>query len=209
MCSSDLVPWALDLLLPVGLWLLLVENHWRDLWQAVSAWLFERDIAGLATRTADSYVPWTQVIAGGAFTLTTILMLLALSRRPLRFALGIVAVLAVVVAAAAGVIAIPAWLFWRASKDERSRRNRSEHDYEPLADADREAARLRRRYVAGQLTDEQFRVGMLANLKERFAAGSLDVSEYEAEVARLLRSDVDSTPLRQLRRSTQPPAKRS
>jgi len=121
----------------------------------------------------------------------------------------IVAVLAVVVAAAAGVIAIPAWLFWRASKDERSRRNRSEHDYEPLADADREAARLRRRYVAGQFTDEQFRVGMLANLKERFAAGSLDVSEYEAEVARLLRSDVDSTPLRQLRRSTQPPAKRS
>lgn len=87
--------WGLDVLLPIGLWLLLVENRWRDLCQAAGAWVFERDIAGVATRTADSYVPWVQVMAGGAFTLSTILLLLLLSRRPLRFALGMVAVLAV------------------------------------------------------------------------------------------------------------------
>jgi|GEM_PF-1124980 len=120
----------------------------------------------------------------------------------------IVAVLALVVAAAAGVIGVPAWLFWRASKEDRERRDQAGHDADAPDDAEREAARLRRLYVAGQLTDDQFRVGMIANLKARFAAGSLDVSEYEAEVARLLRSDVDSTPLRQLRQATQPHAKR-
>ncbi len=89
------VSWALDILLPVGLWFLLIEDRWRKLWHAASTWLFENDVAGLATRTAESYVPWDQVLAGGGFTVSTIVLLLVLSRRPLRFALGIVAVLAV------------------------------------------------------------------------------------------------------------------
>jgi hypothetical protein len=89
------VSWALDVLLPVGLWLVLADNRWRTVWQGFSEWLFEADIAGLATRTEHSYLPWNQAIAGGAFTVTTIALLLLLSRRPLRFALGIVAVLAV------------------------------------------------------------------------------------------------------------------
>ena len=118
---------------------------------------------------------------------------------------AILVVLAVAVAVAAGVIALPAWLFWRAS---RERRERAARDDEPLDDADREASRLRRRYVAGQITDDQYQIAMLANLKARFATGALDVSEYEAEVSRLLRAGVDSTPLRELRRSSRPPEKR-
>lgn len=141
-------------------------------------------------------------------TLATVLAVPFLLAASVLAVVAVLVVLALVIAAAAGVIAVPAWLFWRASKEDRVRRDRAEHDEEPLEDADREAARLRRRYVAGQLTDDQFRVGMLANLKARFAAGSLDVSEYEAEVTRLLRSDVDSTPLRELRRSARPPARR-
>ena len=118
---------------------------------------------------------------------------------------AIIVILAVAVAVAGGVIALPAWLFWRAY---RERRGREARDEEPIDDAEREASRLRRRYVAGQLTDDQFRDAMLAHLKRRFAAGSLDVSEYEAEVSRLLRAGVDSTPLRELHRSSRPPAKR-
>lgn len=121
---------------------------------------------------------------------------------------AILVVLAVAVAVAAGVIALPAWLFWRASRDDRERRERAARDDEPLDDADREASRLRRRYVAGQITDDQYQIAMLANLKARFATGALDVSEYEAEVSRLLRAGVDSTPLRELRRSSRPPEKR-
>ena len=121
---------------------------------------------------------------------------------------AIIVILAVAVAVAGGVIALPAWLFWRASRDDRERRGREARDEEPIDDAEREASRLRRRYVAGQLTDDQFRDAMLAHLKRRFAAGSLDVSEFEAEVSRLLRAGVDSTPLRELHRSSRPPAKR-
>jgi hypothetical protein len=46
---------------------------------------------------------------------------------------------------------------------------------------------LRRRYVAGELSYAEFREGMLAGLKERYAQGELRLEEYEAEVERLLR----------------------
>ena len=118
---------------------------------------------------------------------------------------AILVVLAVAVAVAAGAIALPAWLVWRASRERREQATRVDV---PLDDADREASRLRRRYVAGQITDDQYQIAMLANLKARFATGALDVSEYEAEVSRLLRAGVDSTPLRELRRSSRPPEKR-
>ena len=46
---------------------------------------------------------------------------------------------------------------------------------------------LRRRYIAGELTYEQFRSGMIDLLKERFARGQLALSEYEAELDKLLK----------------------
>jgi hypothetical protein len=46
---------------------------------------------------------------------------------------------------------------------------------------------LRRRYVAGELGYAEFREGMLAVLKERYAQGQLRLEEYEVEVERLLR----------------------
>jgi hypothetical protein len=46
---------------------------------------------------------------------------------------------------------------------------------------------LRRRYVAGELTYQQFQAGMMDLLKERFARGELAVSDYEAELEKLLR----------------------
>lgn len=45
---------------------------------------------------------------------------------------------------------------------------------------------LRRRYVAGDLSYEAFRSGMLDCLKERVTAGRLSLADYEAEVERLL-----------------------
>jgi uncharacterized membrane protein len=48
-------------------------------------------------------------------------------------------------------------------------------------------ARLRRRYVAGELSYAEFRDTMLERLKTRFAEGELRLAEYEAEVERLLR----------------------
>jgi hypothetical protein len=47
--------------------------------------------------------------------------------------------------------------------------------------------RLRRRYVAGELSYAEFRDTMLERLKTRFADGELRLAEYEAEVERLLR----------------------
>lgn len=47
-------------------------------------------------------------------------------------------------------------------------------------------ALLRRRYVAGELTYQQFQAGMTDVLKERFQRGELGVSEYEAELDKLL-----------------------
>ena len=93
--GSGAVAWMLDILLPIGLWLLLIEEHWRHFWERVVARAFANDLGGIATRTADSYVPWTAVLASAAYTVSTILLVLALTRRPLRFTLAIVAVLSV------------------------------------------------------------------------------------------------------------------
>lgn len=133
---------------------------------------------------------------------------------PLLLVASIVAValLAVVLAAAAGaagLFAVPAWLVWRASRDDRERRQRDAFDRQAIDEPDREGARLRRRYLVGQLTDDQFRDAMLSHLKKRFAGGSLDVAEYEAEVSRLLHADLVSTPLRELKRPARPAGKAS
>ena len=48
------------------------------------------------------------------------------------------------------------------------------------------AALLRRRYVAGELTYNQFQAGMVDFLKDRFARGEMALAEYEAELEKLL-----------------------
>lgn len=60
-----------------------------------------------------------------------------------------------------------------------------EEDDEVLHPA-RAEARLRRRYVAGELSYEQFQSGMLSSLKQRFSAGQLSMTEYERELDQLL-----------------------
>ena len=45
---------------------------------------------------------------------------------------------------------------------------------------------LRRRYVAGELTYEQFRTGMLESLKGRFTRGEMNVTQYERELQALI-----------------------
>jgi len=45
---------------------------------------------------------------------------------------------------------------------------------------------LRRRYIAGELTNEQFQSQMIDLLKGRFERGELDLHEYEYELGRFL-----------------------
>ncbi len=70
----------------------------------------------------------------------------------------------------------------------RGHRAREPREAEPIATTPplSPEARLRRRYVAGELTYEQFRTGMVDLLKERFARGELAVAEYESELEKLL-----------------------
>ncbi|MSP19972.1 MAG: hypothetical protein EXQ93_00250 [Alphaproteobacteria bacterium] len=87
--------WALDIALPIALFALLTEDHWQDWTAAAVYWLFDHNVLGIANRTVEALLPWDDVLASATFIVTTILFLLALSTRPLRLALGMVAVLAV------------------------------------------------------------------------------------------------------------------
>ena len=87
--------WALDLLLPVGVFVLLLDGRWREWTGMAVTWAFDHNLGGMASYAAGRFPPWEELAAAGAFVGGTILMVLALSGRPLRFALGVVAVLAV------------------------------------------------------------------------------------------------------------------
>lgn len=163
---------------------------WRYLWiPIVLVWVMPTLVGTL----------WTLVAAMAAAVVAVPLLLVG----AVVAIVLLVVVAALVAAAAAGLVALPAWLVWRASRDSEPRRGRTDTGRPGRASREDEAARLRREYVAGQLNDDQFRDAMLANLKARFAGGSLDVSEYEAEVGRLVNASVAATPLRELRRKSQ------
>ena len=49
-----------------------------------------------------------------------------------------------------------------------------------------EEQRLRRRYIAGELTDSEFQLAIMMLGKERVTRGQLSLSEYELELDRLL-----------------------
>lgn len=87
--------WIWDILFPVALLGLMFENRWRSWIESAASWLFEHNVFGIAQHTNASMLDWDKVLASALFLATTTLALLAFSRRPLRFALGIVAVLAV------------------------------------------------------------------------------------------------------------------
>ncbi|MBI3972894.1 MAG: hypothetical protein HY332_16580 [Chloroflexi bacterium] len=93
----------------------------------------------------------------------------------------------------------PLYVLYRVLRSERgtvagSRRERRMEVDAPLSPD----ARLRRRYVAGELTYQQFQAEMVTLLKERYTRGDLTLSAYEAELDDLLkrarRLDVNRDP---------------
>ena len=97
--------------------------------------------------------------------------------------LSVLVALAIPAVILAVIFGGPAYLLYRLFG--RSRRSREAEPAAPAAPLAPEV-RLRRRYVAGELTYDQFRTGMVDLLKERFARGELAVTEYEAELEKLL-----------------------
>ena len=104
----------------------------------------------------------------------------------LLFVLIVVALsLALPVATLAAIVGGPAYVVYRLS-GRGGRRARADRDDEDEAPVLAEDTVLRRRYVAGQLTYDQFQAGMVAFLRDRFARGELRLAEYEAELEKLL-----------------------
>ncbi|HEX2036763.1 MAG TPA: hypothetical protein VHS99_21495 [Chloroflexota bacterium] len=103
---------------------------------------------------------------------------------------------AVPLAVMAAVLGGPLYLMYRLlSPDERSSRPSQTRAMEPALSPE---AILRRRYVGGELTYQQFQSRMVDLLKERFARGELPMAQYEAELEKLLeparRLDVSRDP---------------
>jgi hypothetical protein len=94
-----------------------------------------------------------------------------------------VAAVALPFAILAAMFGGPLYLVYRLTGGrERSRRGDGEDDDDLLP----EDARLRRRYVAGEITYAQFQEGMMGLLKERYTRGALPLAEYEAELEKLM-----------------------
>ncbi|MGH2355074.1 MAG: hypothetical protein ACRDI2_19710 [Chloroflexota bacterium] len=110
-------------------------------------------------------------------------MLGALVATPFVLLTLLVALLAVALpfAILAAVFGGPLYLVYRLAGG--GRRRRSDEDDEVTLSPE---VLLRRRYVAGELTYQQFQTGMVDVLKDRFARGELPISEYEAELEKLL-----------------------
>lgn len=85
----------------------------------------------------------------------------------------------------AAVFGLPSIILYRIFFG-RGRREEAELSFRPAVEGT-EVSRLRRRYLAGELTDSEFQFAMMDALKERFARGKMTVSEYERELDQLLR----------------------
>ncbi|MSQ43949.1 MAG: hypothetical protein EXR45_07045 [Chloroflexi bacterium] len=119
---------------------------------------------------------------------------------------AVIAVLALVVlllglaiagAVAAGMIGLPAWLIWRASRSKHESR-----DGQRTAELPEDG--LKRRYLAGNLTHTEYRDEMLAILTGQFARGEIDVNDYEAEVEHLIRASQNADRRRPRSRAVHP-----
>ena len=87
--------WILDALLPIALFALLTERRWQNWTQAFVDWTFDANLFGIAERTLTAVRSWEATLGNALLIVTTMLVLFSFSGRPLRFALGIVAVLAI------------------------------------------------------------------------------------------------------------------
>jgi uncharacterized membrane protein len=87
----------------------------------------------------------------------------------------------------------------REARSEADRGEQTSRRIDSTAPAMSEEMQLRRRYVAGELTDNEFQVSMLDVLKERFTRGKMSVSEYEREVDHLLRRSREAQALEERR----------
>lgn len=105
--------------------------------------------------------------------------------------------LAIAGAVAAGMIGLPAWFIWRASRPKDENR-----DGQRAPELPEEA--LKRRYLAGNLTHVEYRDEMLAILKGQFARGEIDVNDYEAEVEHLIRASQNADRRRPRSRALRP-----
>ena len=105
--------------------------------------------------------------------------------------------LAVSAAVAAGMIGLPAWLLWRASRPKGET-----HEEQRTRELPEDG--LKRRYLAGTLSHVEYRDEMLAVLKNQFARGEIDVSEYEAEVEHLIRASQNADRRRPRSRAVRP-----
>jgi hypothetical protein len=89
----------------------------------------------------------------------------------------------------AAIFGAPFYLIHRLTRGAGSASRDADDDADaayPARAVHSEEALLRRRYVAGELTYQQFQTGMVGLLKERFARGDLRLTEYEAELEKLL-----------------------
>ena len=92
----------------------------------------------------------------------------------------VVLALALPAAILTGIFGAPLILLHRLS---RHAREQDDEEDEPSVDED---ALLRRRYVAGELSYQEFQATMLGRLKDRYARGLLPLPAYEAELEKLL-----------------------
>ena len=156
----------------------------RFLWRAVAAVIF------LGVFIPAVVGPVIGVVAG-LVALPFVVVIAALALVVLLIGLSIAG------AVAAGIIGLPAWLIWRASrpKDETSDGKRTSELPEDG---------LKRRYLAGTLTHMEYRDEMLAVLKGQFSRGEIDVNDYEAEVEHLIRASQNADRRRPRSRALHP-----
>lgn len=126
------------------------------------------------------------LVAGGALVIGAVVTVLVLA--------GVgVALAAVAVALFGATLAAPFLLSKWLLQALFARRFGAQHGHAhrhgraanaPAAD---DSAVLRRRYVAGEISEQEFRIGLVDLLKEQYVRGELDTWEFEQRLERVLR----------------------
>lgn len=168
----------------------------RALRMAVLVVLLVSVLPGIALTVSSSGDPLTRLLILPAT------MVGALVAAPIVLMALVVAVLAVALpfAILTAIFGSPLYVMYRLTAGGRRGRRGAVDDEEDERDKVTLPADvvLRRRYVAGELTYEQFQSGMIGLLRERFVRGELPMPAYEAELERLMapvrRMDVRGDP---------------
>ncbi len=139
-------------------------------------------LLGLAITFALGASTWGLVIV----PLTMVATLVGLPFLVLGLAL-LVALVALPFAMLAVVFGGPLYMLYRVGS-ARSRSVR-EYDFDDEGDEDEALpadALLRRRFIAGEITYDQFQREAVALLKDRYARGAIKLTEYEVELEKLI-----------------------